>query len=50
MELKRGKLFHAPLEEAEIIKEIVDAETTEADVIDATEADELETMGEELTR
>ena len=50
MELKRGKLFHAPLEEAEIIKEVLDAEVTEADTIDAAEADELTTMGEEIAR
>ena len=47
---KRGKLFCAPSEEAEITKEVLNAEATEADAIDAAEADELTMMGEELTR
>ena len=44
------KLFRAPPEEVEIIKEVLDAEAMEAGAIDAAEADELEWMGEELAR
>ena len=45
-----GKLFRLLLEEAEIIKELLDVEVTEADAIDAAEADKLTTMGEEIPR
>ena len=37
-----------PVGRAEIIEEVLDAETTEAGVIDAAEADELKGMGGEL--
>lgn len=47
---KRGRLFRAPLEEAEITEEVLNAEATEANAIDAAEADELTTMGKELVR
>jgi hypothetical protein len=52
VELKSGKLFITPPEEAEIIKEALDTETMEADTIaaiDAAEEEELDTTGEELT-
>ena len=50
VESKRGKLFRAPSEEAEIIKDVLDAEGTEADAIGVAEADKLTTMGEEIVR
>ena len=50
VELKRGTLFRAPLEEAEIIEEVLDAEVTEANAIDAAEAEELTKMGKEIAR
>ena len=39
MEAKRGKLFRAPLEEAEVIEDVIGEEETEADWIDAADAD-----------
>ena len=34
----------------EIIEEVIDVKTTGADAIDASEVDELETMGKELAQ
>ena len=50
VELKRGKLFRAPPEEADIIAEAFNTEATETDATDAPEADELEMMGDEIAR
>ena len=47
-ESKRGKLSRDPPEEVEIIQEDLNAKTTEADAIDAAEADELDTVDEKL--
>jgi hypothetical protein len=47
-ELKGGKLFLGPLQEVKIIQEDLNAKTTEADAIDAAEADELDTVDEKL--
>ena len=50
MESKRGNLFYALSEEAEINEEVLNAEATETGAINAVEAHELATMVEVLAR
>ena len=40
VESKRGKLFHAPPEEAEVIEDVLDEEETDTDILDAAEVDD----------
>ena len=39
VEAKRGKIFRAPPEEAEVIEDVIEEEETEEDWIDAADAD-----------
>ena len=50
MDSKRRKLFRAPLEEADIIKEVLGVEVTEADQSNVAEVDMFTTMGKEIAR
>jgi hypothetical protein len=50
VESKRGHRVRTPSEEAEIMEEVLDAEVTEAEAINAAKDDKLTTMGKELVQ